>query len=64
MKKRQAYFRLLKQNLIANREYNSFRNFVTLNIRVAKKEYYKKLFADLKSDKKNLEFNKQYFAIK
>ena len=28
------------------------RNLVTLSIRVAKKEYYKKLFADLKSNTK------------
>ena len=52
MKKRQAYFRLFKRNLISTREYNSFRNFVTFSIRAAKKEYYKKLFADLKSDTK------------
>ena len=52
MKKRQSYFRLFKQNLISKREYNSFRNFVTHNIRVAKKEYYKKIFADLKSNTK------------
>ena len=47
LKKRQPYFLFFKQNLISKKEYNAFRNFVTLNIRVAKKEYYKKLFADL-----------------
>ena len=52
MKKHQTYFRLFKQNLISEREYNVFRNFVTVCIRLAKNEYYEKLFADLKSNTK------------
>ena len=50
MRKREMYFKLSKRNLMNVAEYNRFRNFVTNEIRLARKDYYYRLFESKKMD--------------
>ena len=54
MRLRQSYFKLFRRNLMSKSEYNTYRNFVTDQIRQAKKQYYHKLFLDARKDTKRL----------
>ena len=53
MKRRENYFNLFRRGLISVTEYNSFRNFVTKQIRDAKNKYLTDLFEKFKKDTKN-----------
>ena len=50
IKKRQRYFYLLKQGKLTSVLFKSFKNFVTNQIRLKKKMYYKNLLINVKSD--------------
>ena len=52
IKKRQNYLILYRQNKISRNEFTSFRNFVTNQIRSAKKEYFNNKFEKYKDDSK------------
>ena len=53
IKKRQNYHILFKQNKISSNEYHKFRNFVTNQIRNAKKDYFSTKFNQFKGNSKN-----------
>ena len=50
IKKRQNYFKLLRQQKMSRQDFNRFRNFVTDKIRASKKEYFHQLFHEIKSN--------------
>ena len=50
IKKRHPYFSLYKQNKMSKHEYNSFRQRINNEIRYAIKDYYHKLFLNIKKD--------------
>lgn len=52
VKKRQAYFTLFHQNKIPHEFYSRFRNYVTKQIRTAKKQYYTQKFNQFNNDTK------------
>ena len=51
-KRRHHYFSLHKQNRMSKQEYNTFRNRINNEIRYAKKDYYHRLFQNIKKDVK------------
>ena len=52
IKKRRAYYALLRQNKVPKYFYTQFRNTVTLQIRIAKREYFKQKFKEYKGNTK------------
>ena len=62
IKQREHYFKLFKLKRVSKSFYNSVRNNVSKNIRFAKRDYFERLFDDLKNNiKKNLADHQQYF---
>ena len=50
IKTRQRNFQFFKRNVISRQTYNSFRNLVNSKIRMAKCNYFTKIFSDVKND--------------
>ena len=50
IKRRENFYNLLSQNKMTRHEYNRFRNFVTKQIREAKKKYYDDLLENIRGD--------------
>ena len=60
MKQRAYYFKLYKLKHVSKNFYNTIRNNVTKKIRLAKRDYFTKLFEDLKNNiKKNMANHQQ-----